>query len=329
MSDKAEAVSKSEQRKLSDLVHHDWFKGGAGSSIWATAYRMFRVTGEEPIVSRIVDFGYARVIFVRGSLAYLDSTSAATEFISETEIQFDASQFKNKNTPEGDYALVLTPFSVDGKEVGEPTVRNRIREVVGLLGAHYGRNAVYQHLFDNIIEMATDQTQFFGPVIQNPNWFPAVDITDSGMMPLLEIIASISKLPIKDKNRVLLALRWFHYAQFDVDGVSSFIKFWIAIETLAMPDTSDIRPLNEALAVAYGVPMEEAKGLFQIGRVLNLRSKIVHDGLIVPIHGQLLRYVEAVFFDLLSAKTGALFKRRAEAVISDPACDLGLYLETK
>ena len=46
-----------------------------------------------------------------------------------------------------------------------------MREVVGLAGAFYGRNVAYQHLFDNILNLENDQTSFFGPVMQNPNWF--------------------------------------------------------------------------------------------------------------------------------------------------------------
>ena len=64
--------------------------------------------------------------------------------------------------------------------------------------------------------------------------------------------------------------------------MSSFIKFWVAIETLAMPNTSNIKPLNLALAKGYNLKITEAETRFQLGLGLNLRSKIVHDGLIVP-----------------------------------------------
>ena len=74
-------------------------------------------------------------------------------------------------TPVGSYALIVTPLRVDGIEAIESVVRDRVREVVGLAGAFYGRNVAYQHLFDNILNFDNDQTSFFGPVMQNPNWF--------------------------------------------------------------------------------------------------------------------------------------------------------------
>src|SRR5216684_338281 len=52
-------------------------------------------------------------------------------------------------------------------------------------------------------------------------------------------------------HRVLLSLRWFEQALFD-HGIDAFLKYWIAVETVGMPDTSNIRPLIESLAVAYG-----------------------------------------------------------------------------
>ena len=290
---------------------------------------MLKVAAGEAANPQIIDFENSRLVFVYGSVSYYGESSASSQFVSETEMQIDASKFGPHKTPVGSYALIVTPLRVDGIEAIESVVRDRVREVVGLAGAFYGRNVAYQHLFDNILNLENDQTSFFGPVMQNPNWFDSVDISALGITPLAAISVAISALPDKDKNRTQLSLRWFHYAQFDTDGVSSFIKFWVAIETLAMPNTSNIKPLNLALAKGYNLKITEAETRFQMGRVLNLRSKIVHDGLIVPIHGQLLRYMEAVFVDLLMIAMGVPIQCRAETVISDPKCELASYLKVK
>ena len=89
--------------------------------------------------------------------------------------------------------------------------------------------------------------------------------------------------------------------------------------TIGMPDTTNVRPLNDSLASAYGIPLEEAHDRFAIGRLFGLRSRIVHDGFMMPIYGQLLQYIEAVYIDVLHQHLGLPCAKKAEKVASDPA----------
>jgi hypothetical protein len=78
------------------------------------------------------------------------------------------------------------------------------------------------------------------------------------------------------------------------------VKFWIAVETLAMPNSTNILPIFESLARAYGIPLSDAKTRFPIGRLFNLRGRIVHRGEMLELPGAVLGYMSALFFDLLS-----------------------------
>ncbi len=315
-----------QQVKFSDLAPDGWFKDKAGSSIWMTCYRMLRVPPTQLNIGQCIDLEHVRVLLLRGTVSYLDSSRATIQITSEGEWMFDATAVQQAVSPQGTYALFLAPHDIDGVAGVEPVTRDRIREAVGLIGTLYGRNAVYQHLFDNLIELKDDKNSAFSPVFENPNWFPPLDMSETSVSLLKRSDTEIKKLPERDKNRTYLALRWLQYALYEMDGVSSFIRYWVALETLAMPDTSNIMPMNELLAAAYNITPAQAKQKFMTGRLFDLRSKIVHDGRIVPIHAQLQRYMEALFADLLAATLGMPCEERAAAVISDPTCDLPSYL---
>ncbi len=81
--------------------------------------------------------------------------------------------------------------------------------------------------------------------------------------------------------------------------MDAVLKHWVALETLVMPNTTDLRPVNEVLKRVYGKPMAEIQATFGVGRVFGLRAQIVHHGAIVPIDERLLRYLEALYADLL------------------------------
>jgi hypothetical protein len=90
----------------------------------------------------------------------------------------------------------------------------------------------------------------------------------------------------------------------EIKGVFAFLKCWIAIETLAMPDGTNIRPAILTLAAAYNMSEAEARDFFAIGRLFSLRGDIVHRGLTPRMDQYLLAYIEGVYVDLLAQVLG-------------------------
>ena len=108
-----------------------------------------------------------------------------------------------------------------------------------------------------------------------------------------------------DSDRIRLSLRWLDDAK-RTDGVDSFIKFWVRLETLSGADREDDVPklLRDALGAIYGVDSSAATERFDMGRVDGLRSLIVHQGQRVEISPLLLRYLNAVYLDVLAHTLG-------------------------
>ena len=124
-----------------------------------------------------------------------------------------------------------------------------------------------------------------------------------------------------------LSLRWFELALYSKGDVDGFLRYWFAIETLGMPNATDIRPLNESLARTYGISFEDARKRFSIGRLFGMRSRIVHNGQIIPIHQNLSKYVEAPYVDILYEHLGLTSEQRAAGVLNTAGFNLKQYLQ--
>ena len=118
--------------------------------------------------------------------------------------------------------------------------------------------------------------------------------------------------------RVRLALHWFHQALHD-DTQDEFIKLWVAVEALAMPDTTNVKPVNEILALSHGTTTEDAAKRFGVGKLQGLRSRILHKGEQLAIHADLTNYVRALFTDILLEVLGLPAQHRADAYMQAPA----------
>ena len=142
---------------------------------------------------------------------------------------------------------MLLPFDSGGNPGSEKETCNRISEVVGLLAAINGRNMVFEHIFDYEYvlgknEQGKIERRVIGSVLQNPFTLPVPDINKKRLKLISDIENAILVKPLPEANRITLSLRWFQAAIYE-EGVDALLKLWIAIETLAMPDTTDIRPI--------------------------------------------------------------------------------------
>jgi hypothetical protein len=127
------------------------------------------------------------------------------------------------------------------------------------------------------------------------------------------------------RNRTELSLHWFASGVAD-DGVDGFLKTWIAIEALAMPNGTNVAQVKELLGLAYGVSPSKASSDLYVGWLVRIRGRIVHSGAIRSLHYAIPMYMEALYKDLLFEVLGLPCERFAEAVQGQKRFDLKALL---
>lgn len=305
-----------------DLVPDSWFKIKDQSSVWISGFKSYRIPEENfEGKMKLIDLNQVRIIALWGNVNYLDTSKAKMEMVNETYWKMDVSKVQEYKTPEGAYLLLITPFNTDGKEGNEVETKQKISDTVGLLAAFNGRNMVYEHLFNNVVRLSDKKITVTAFNVEVPAWFAEPDISDSKLKIIEQTNKRIDLLEDQVRNRIRLSLRWFESAIYD-KGIDSLLKYWISIETLAMPDTTNIKVINEILSSAYKRTLDEVRDLFEVGRLFGLRSSIVHEGFNVPIGGLLLKYLEALYVDILFGILGLPCESRAEEIIKNPEFSL-------
>ncbi|MBI2333222.1 MAG: hypothetical protein HYU84_13880 [Chloroflexi bacterium] len=234
-------------------------------------------------------------------------------------MEFDQAPLEVQS-PIGAYLILLLPFDKQGALGLEEETRVRISEVIGLLTAVNGRNMAFEHIFDYeyVLGKTPDgkiERRVIGSVLQNPFVLPVPDINKNRLSFISQIDTAIAAKSPTEAYRIALSLRWYQAAIYE-DGVDAFLKLWIAIETLAMPDTTNIRPIKEALAKIYRINIEDVEPRFLIGRIFDLRGKIIHQGKQLRFRLGLLEYLQAIYEDLLFDAVNEISENRLAGVIS-------------
>jgi hypothetical protein len=272
------------------------------------AGRAFKIDGDESLV-----------LLFWGSVPYVTHPKLQHRATESLQFEIDASGMQQV-APEGPYTLIVVPQA--GSEYES---RQALDLSAGLVAAVLGRNIAYQLVFDNTVNLVQDNTTVFSPIARNPLADDPPDLTDVGIEELKLVLPSISGLPELVRNRVEFALHW-HEEAARSPATDQFLKRWIALEALGMSERENIRPLNESLAISYGLSVQEAAARFSVGRIFGFRSRIVHRGERLPVHGVLEQYVEALFRDVLFQKIGLPPRGFAAAITSVPSFDLRAFL---
>lgn len=87
-------------------------------------------------------------------------------------------------------------------------------------------------------------------------------------------LANHLERPLEDLQRIGLACDWYWRSTQTADLVTEYLELWFAVEAIAMPDTTNVRPVRERLAAAFG-GLESEWAEF-VGRHAGRRSALVH-----------------------------------------------------
>jgi hypothetical protein len=306
------------ERSLASWIPDGWFSNNATSAFWVTGYQIIHTGNLEDI--RIYDFCGSRIIILHAELSYPRISGDFSLEVKDGAARVAGLNFDTFKAPFASYLLILQPYIVDGIEHSEYEVKKNAGTIAGFYTAINGFNMAYKRAFD--FECSMDgQTTCAGPVFLNPGAFPDPDLSVDRLNKICDLGKKLDAMDLRDRNRIKLALYWFEQG-LHAKGLDGFIKHWVAIETLAMPDETNVKPANEILAKLYGCTVKDASEKFGLGRIQGLRSRILHNGEDLSIHQDLSRYVEALFFDLLMACFGICDAHRSASILESPDFNL-------
>jgi len=239
-----------------------------------------------------------RAILAYASFVFPVMADAVPQFLAANAFRMNGT-VALRTLPEAVYLIFVTPTTVDGLENKESVVRQAMENALALCLVVMGKGIAFEHIFDNELTLDGSGITITGPSHDNPWWLGKPNIEQDIFQLVAQAERSLFSLTEHEQNRAVLSMRWFSMAIYG-SGVDSFLKYWIAIETIAMPNTTNIRTVVSTLAKAYGISSNDlAKDKFLIGRLFRLRGRIVHEGELVTVSPGLLLYMQGLYADIL------------------------------
>lgn len=304
-----------EQRALREVITYvqpfvpvrEWFDSLEESRVFVSAYRAYFVPSESVSVKRTLqaDFGRVRAVYLRWDAPYVKPDQNVIE-LANRRVTMQPHPLHEYRTGPGVLLLLITPLPKSENSMERDSAMERVRFVRSLMVALMGRNAAYRHEFDIDIGFASTSVGSLSATFSTPE-DETPRVNGEGVELVAAALRNLSSLDDSMQSRVRLALRWYQRSFGDdrivrdtvEEDIDKFINCWLAWETLAMERYNDINSITRALGNIHKLEVQRIGELFPIGRMYDLRAKILHLGQMRSLGQGLIRFMTDVFADLL------------------------------
>lgn len=286
----------SNNRPVLDYIPEGWFSSPQVDRVRQVVYRMATIS-EKDWLGRgtIIDIAGIRVVLDFASLTYQGGARAV--FDDQKNSVYVKGKPEVFKTGRAAWLILLIPCDENDSSLHGSL---GVNSLAGIFSTICGRNTVYEKEFEQVLSIREDKISVATNVVENPNVFPKPNLSSGSLALLVRAIEQIEKLPTLERNRIELSLHWLE-SSLRSQGLDTFIKAWIALEILAMPDGTNIKPINDFLADVYGMSSAEAHHTFLVGKIFGLRGRILHKGELLPLTFVVEEYLYAIFIDVLLA----------------------------
>jgi len=309
--------------ELVKFVPHEWATLSPDGTVWLTLYRAHAVDlsqfGQIVEVVDLTSMG-VRVICIFGALEYPDTREVSCQFEASGLPKWDTSKANLTCKSNGLHLAFMTPFTAPVISFDRRREQEHVSAAVALFAAFCGRLIVFEHLADLEFSVVTGRMSPYTRGFEHPGWNQSPEVRKERFGAIRKAANSFGEFTDLEKHKIHLSLRWFGMAQASV-GVDAFLKYWIALETLAMRDTK-VRPINDILSKCYKISAQQSVSRFHVGKLFGLRGEIVHKGMIKRIDPNVIKYLEAIYLDVLLYKLGIPCEERAASFLHDSELDV-------
>lgn len=310
---------------LIDIAKNKWQEDIEGYGVWISGFEVPQLSKKElkePIIKELDD----KIVI----LAYFDSFPI-TEWQDQVSLD-NMGSIRLKNPEQRILRNKILLLIMAKGHSREHKVNVMIsEELAAIVSICAGNNMVRKYIgtqfyFFNdrgyVTNHSVDMEIFQKPAINNDN------------LTLISLIENrLNNLADKKKrNKIKLSLRWYYMA-LNENGTDALLKYWISIETIGKASfkknaniTSEI---NEKLKDIYDMNKEEVAKYFEIGKLLGLRTDIVHNGEFIHVDVHICSYMECVYKDLLYYALGLESLELSRKFKENKRINISKYLSNK
>lgn len=204
-----------------------------------------------------------------GEMEITNQYTANTNSVKKVSLEFNGSTY-----------LILS-YIAQTEDLAKQNGRLKFEVVLPYLEIVLGERFLFKQIYEQTIDIAKRQPVWISEADLNPGYFDIQNLKDEHLEIVLEQWDKLLIRPAEGRNRLELALRWYHRGLTEHVPDDKFLFFWVAFEVLTMPGTTDLNQAGDYLRERLFPDLERHVILsrLKLGALFGCRSDIIHNGL--------------------------------------------------
>lgn len=193
-------------------------------------------------------------------------------------------EVKSQTLRGDDYLQIIAPCNSQDSPAVLAEGRQKIEPLLSTIRLLLGGRPLDERMLEDVLEIA-QKPKYTGvtPSVRIESNFPIERYDVTRINELKDALSSLENLASAERDRLLLALRWYWKAVQERRDVDKYIALWIALEVLVTREKQNnvVNRTRDFLQRSLLPQFDkgEVKQKLKIGELYGLRKRIVHKGL--------------------------------------------------
>ena len=315
----------SQQFDLLNCIDKNWFADHetdtahirvyAPMNMWSDQYEQFRL--KELKTLNIIPPVWVQCW--KGSIQHLvlyDTATSST--VSQGTLNLSINSYTRK-ADDGYFVSLSTPLVISDGSHNFSDACYRLDVASSAIALHFGRN-VLPEIFLEATVSATDGSSGDLPQVRRlPRPTDGPFLAANKWHLVTEAIFALQALDSRSANRIERSLAIFREA---LNSEQGYIFYWTALDVLCESSQNSSKIRSKLQTIYRLSSSEEANDIFGFQKLKDIRNELIHQGVAYEIKGDIERFVQLMFIDILRYELNMPHIACMQSVINAPDWDL-------
>lgn len=316
-----------QDEKNNPFIYFDksWFENPETSSVLVRIYAPLNMSSEQfkqIHLKNMKQFNIDPPVWIslgKGSIEWevMDDVVTSSTTVPET-LNVCLNSYKRK-AEDGYYVFFSTVLSNNGSAPDYDGARYRLDIVSGIVALYFGKNVLPEALHETSASVEDAKLNNAPQVRRLPLRTDGPFISIEKWQEVFDAITTLQHLDSYKGNRIKRALAIFREA---LNSAQGYIFYWTALDVLSDSTEGSTKVMSK-LQLCYRLgSIDEVKEKFGALKLKNIRNELIHQGADYKVPGDIERFVQLMFIDILRYELGLTHVGYMEHLLNTPGYDL-------
>lgn len=295
-------TENNKQLESLNCIDKDWFTNNepdtalvriyAPLNMWSEQYEQFHIKELEALNTTPPVWVKSGKGSIKHSVMHDVVTSSTTD---QGTLNITINSY-SKEADDGYFIALSTPLIIKDDSSSFQDARHRLDITSSTIALHFGKNILPEIFLETTLSALDGSPGNVPQVRRLPRPTDGPFLSVNKWQEITEAISALQALDSRTANRIERSLAIFREA---LNSEQGYIYYWTALDVLCESNQNGAKIRSKLQRIYRLSSSDEVNNIFGFQKLKDLRNELIHEGVTYEIKGDIERFVQLMFIDIL------------------------------